>query len=198
MKAIPNGEKGLWKKLLIIALVSIAVYLLYAATLQPLVTSLFVPSIEYSGVDLYLEERYMEFDHSEAFSECISYVPFTEDPDIRHFAFYDSRWRDSIFYGRFPDVYVLDIDAGIQYEDIKLFIIKNGEEVYDETYFWLENASPSDDIIFLVRPYDDDQIVRCTMLSHYDNDFQGALNACNTLGMYFPFDLVGQSYASDN
>jgi len=181
------------RKIIRIVVIITIVYLLYMATLQPLVAALTIPAIEHTGIELYTENKYLKFRHGEVFQECVEYIPLANDAEVKSFAYYDSRWRNNFFYGCYPNVYLLDVHAGQEYDNIKEFIISNGQDLSHRgeayLFYWLEEAPGESDDCFMVALYDGSRTVRCILLTNYGNTISDARDSDSTLFMYYPIDL---------
>ena len=87
--------------------------------LQPMFVTLFCRTNVSSGIDIYTEERYLEYDMGTIFQETVSTCGFVEQCDLLSFSYFDNSPRDTILYGKQSDFFVLELNASTHFSTIQ-------------------------------------------------------------------------------
>lgn len=165
-------------------------FLVYMAVIQPLLF-LCVPPITHCGTELYTEGQYLKYDNSDVFTSALSTFPIPVDAEVTAFYYYDSRWRDNMFYGNMCDVFVLDLSLGQHYQTAQDYVLQNSEYCYSEggrDMHWLQNAVSVDNACFLVVVCNQEKMIRCILLTDYDNNAGMVLGVDTALFQNFGID----------
>lgn len=188
---VRNLQKLIKNKWFRFAIIVVLVYLLYMATLQPLVASLCCPPIVRSGVDLYTENEYLQFDDGNVFQTALAKIPLHESSKVKAFSHYNNFLRDNLVYGEFCDAFVLDLSLDEQYEAVKEYVVQNSDDCVLEDgceMYWLQDAVPADDACFFVAVFDHEKMIRCILITDYGNTLGFAGSADSVLLRNFGID----------
>ena len=91
----------------------------------------FTPPETNEGVDIFFNEDYLDYDKGTIFRDAIRDFAFIEQCKIEGFYYLDNASCDSIVYGKSPDFYALDLDAGEYFEEIGAKILEGGVQCGD-------------------------------------------------------------------
>lgn len=117
------------KKLVLLAVVlavTITVALFYFIV-YPILQFSVLGLTQHQGKDLFQEQTYLEFDHGEEFCNAVDSLGFVTEEHIVDFVYYNHCRQDHLLWGKYPDIYTLDVYVG-----------ENYNRIY--TQFWDENA----------------------------------------------------------
>ena len=176
-----TDKKRIYKYGRLIILVVI-LCLIYMAVIQPLIASLFFPPIVHSGVELYSENQYLKYDYAGTFESAISMIPLSDSAEVKAFSYYDHCLRDNLFYGEFSDAFVLDLLLNQQYETAKEFVVQNSNDCISGDsceIHWIQKAVSTDNACFFVVVSDQKQMIRCILITNYENTigFAGSVDS---------------------
>lgn len=116
----------LQKIIIFVTSVLLVCFALFLIVLHPIIGNPFIPIYEYEGIKYFEDEIFREFEKGAMFVDIFSSISYVEDCKITDFYYTDNKTYDSIIYGKRPDVYALDLNAGLQYSTIKAEIINSG------------------------------------------------------------------------
>ena len=174
-----NNKKKNTSILLILIVVVASIILLnfFWMVAHPILSWAF-PIIEHRGVDVYTSGAYLKFDQGEAFCEAVSTLDIVEQCTIIDFCYYDTFLRDNLYYGKMCDTYVLDLQAGENYETIKETVINIGtgsEYEGNFTLYYVGDSNGGSNQIF-VALNDITSVVRCFMVTRREPPYIGEIS----------------------
>lgn len=73
---------------------------------------------QHQGKELFLEQTYLEFDHGNEFRDAVEGLDFVSVDCVEDFVYYDHCRQDHLLWGKFPDIYMLDVCVGEKYDQI--------------------------------------------------------------------------------
>lgn len=128
--------------------------LLYIYVIHQLLGTPFMKFEQHRGLEHYTTGEYLEFEKGPLFQEMLSSYEFLDECRVIDFYYCDNRYKDSLVYGKRPDVYGVMLDSGKDYEEIKARIMAEG--IHDSTMSpWnLEKARD----VYLMPQYNDGSI----------------------------------------
>ena len=160
MQCRQNMNNKISKWITWISITLLFLFALFVFFLQPLLGFAFNTSKVYSGLEYYDSKTMHKFEKGEVFLAEFSSYAFADSCEIKDFCYVDNQWRDSIVYGKRPDVYAIELDSKEQFTSIKQAIEEGGEYVGTQLHrdnvqvsFYLmpNNATvPSDRFVFAV------------------------------------------------
>ncbi len=109
-----------------ICFILLAIEIVRVYLLMPLLIFFVVEPADYKGLKYYENESYLEFEKGEIFIDSFFKYNLVEESDITQFYYIDNYLQDNLIYGKHHDIYILDFDAGKNYEEICDFIITEG------------------------------------------------------------------------
>lgn len=154
-------------KLMAFLLLILCGFLVYMFVLQPIIAWAWLSPVEHNGIDLYTNNTYLEYEKGTEFRDTIHGLSFTQACTIVDFSYFDTFWRDNLFYGKMCDTYVLDLQASENYLEIKEEVIKlskHNNEIDRYTLYLLTEPESSSDWV-IVGLNDTKQAVRCMMIT---------------------------------
>ena len=115
------------KKALTIATYVLVIILFLYVILYPILQFTTLGTKSHQGVELFAEKAYLEYDSGEAFDAVVEELSFIAENEVRNFAYHDSCRQDHLLWGKFPDLYILEVYVGENFDQIC-------------TQYWDENA----------------------------------------------------------
>ena len=146
----------------------LVILVLYLVFTQPFIALFFFPPIVYSGTYLYDTRLYRLFNQSRILELAVSSLPNCQEAEVTHFSYHDHLLRDSIFYGKFCDLFIVELAFDEQYETVKQYVVQNSDEslVIDECeLFSLQCAMPNKKATFCVTFLDQNSVCRCILIT---------------------------------
>lgn len=158
------------KKLLFGLMIVAAIYLGFLMCVEPIITRLYFPAKEHTGIELYTEGTYLKFEDGEKFQKMIADVDFIDECEVVSFSYYDNYIRDNILYGKVSDFYILELDGGENYETIKYqatqLLTSEGTEGNFELYLkTAEKISSNLNDCFIYAFCDTSSTIRCILIT---------------------------------
>ena len=133
------------KKILIILISVMVCLILYLLVIQPFLARYFFPPIRTEGLLIYSEKEYLEFENGERFGQLINSMNFPKEFMEKNFYHYDNSKKDSLIYGKVPDIFVLEfeLDEQMYYEIRSTYENKHqylGSEINKFAFYKIDNA----------------------------------------------------------
>lgn len=154
------------RKILHATAVVIVLAFLYFLVLQPILAFTIIPSIEHSGVSLYEEGTYLDYEKADEFHSLLSKLSFLKDAKVTGFSYKNSFLRDTIYYGRFPDAFMMELFLGKDYEAAKEEVVANSFSVTNMeglSLYYVDECAGKD--CFCIALYDEKQTAICVLLT---------------------------------
>lgn len=161
----------------IIILVFCAFLLLaYIFVLHPIISWALGGPIITRGVDLYIEHKYLKYEQGELFQKTLNTLGFADTCTVVDFKYYNNCMKDNIIYGKFPDVFCLELQAEGNYGEIINYVegISQRSTLEGNYDIHLLDELSSKDVFFCVAVNNTTKRIRCLMVTDrnypiYDN-----------------------------
>lgn len=144
-----------------------------AIWLWPLISIIAIPPLgEHDGVDFYLDGDYVNYRDADLFSGWVDKTQVLEYGEVIDFYHVDHWVRDNLIYGRYPDVFALDIqmekDTFLNYRQGMLAVLNYAGRCWQEDYDYyalLENG-----VEYAISFCESDCVVRCVIVTNRDHE----------------------------
>ncbi|MBQ2384174.1 MAG: hypothetical protein II290_09055 [Oscillospiraceae bacterium] len=159
----------------LLLLVGVLVFVFYWCV-HPLITYYMVPAEnEHSGISHFEDRSYLEYEGGERFEEVLGASGYLSYGTVVDFYHMDNRVRDNPIYGKFVDVFAVDIqlesDNYSQCRDEIVDDVAYCCEVFDYELY-LYHADPEKNDAFLVAFCDEKQVLRCVLFTDMDDRWE--------------------------
>lgn len=158
--------KGKKRRPMTVTCVLIVLIAFCLLVVQPVLAYTVIPSIEHSGVELYEEGTYLDYEKADEFKSAISELSFLKKAQVRDFSYKNSILRDSLYFGRFPDYFAIELFLGDNYESAKEEVVLKSFSVIsvrDLELYYLGECTDGDS--FCIALYDERQTAICVLLT---------------------------------
>lgn len=121
------------KTIFTVLLIIIATVLIYYAAIQPLLGMLVFDTVRTEGISNYEQKKHLDLEDGEIFDDWIKSLGFPEKCTATNFIHYDNRYKDNLIYGKFSDVFMLEMET-----DEELYLELKNLYAIDGNYFGCE------------------------------------------------------------
>ena len=160
-----HGKEEKRKTLRTVVVVIVLAFLCFLV-LHPILAFTIIPSIEHSGVSLYEDGTYLDYEKADEFHNQLSKLSFLKDAKVIGFSYKNSFLRDTIYYGRFPDAFMMELFLGKDYEAAKEEVVANSFSVINMeglSLYYVDECAGKD--CFCIALYDAKQTAICVLLT---------------------------------
>lgn len=141
-----------FSNIIIICLILLAVEIVRISIIMPFLNFCVIDPTDYQGIEYYEDETYLKFEKGEGFIKSFNSYDFAEECKITDFYYINNWTKDNFIYGKMSDIYIIDFDAGENYEEIREFITTEGSQCIAvneyETYLLSSGFEKKNDYFF--------------------------------------------------
>ena len=152
----------------------IVLFLSFWLLIHPFASFLFLNGVEHESLDVYTDEKYLQYPGGEVFQHEIAEYSFVDECEATGFYHVNNWPKDNLFYGKICDVFCLELDALDKFESVKSTIHTNSQQTLvhgNWAICLLTQPSPNNDCgnYFFIATNDENRAIRCLLIV----DFQG-------------------------
>ncbi len=119
-----------FKSIALFLIVFLLIILIWNLVFQPLVAWAYFPPICTSGVEIYNDNTYLEYQYGKEMQKFLNEAYDFEKQKVINFYYEDNKRRDNIFYGKVSDFYVLETEHS---DNVNAFLKDSNYSLSDNT-----------------------------------------------------------------